>query len=143
MAGRERTTAAIEEALNAAQVEFSLNPLFMAPQAKHFFEAQERLREESEKFWSAWFQRRQDAAQSLIDAGKRIASEGQTDPASAMMEILDWQMHSMERLAEDGKDCAEMLSRCAGAFVESETEAMKDVSETMKRATKSSKSEPV
>ena len=64
MARSERTTNAIEDALNAAQVEFSVNPLFMAPQTKQVLQAQERMFDEAEKFWSAWFQRRQDATQS-------------------------------------------------------------------------------
>ncbi|MCB1311446.1 MAG: hypothetical protein KDK29_05955 [Sedimentitalea sp.] len=142
MARSERTTNAIEDALNAAQVEFSVNPLFMAPQTKQVLQAQERMLDEAEKFWSAWFQRRQDATQSMIDAGRRIASGGPTDPAGAMKEIVDWQIRSMERLAEDGKHCTEMLSRCAGALLDKEAKGRKGDSGAVKRATKPRESAP-
>ncbi len=63
MRSHERTDAADEKALNAAQVPFTANPRFLAPQAKHLFRVQQRFFDEAETFFSAWFQRRQDAAQ--------------------------------------------------------------------------------
>ena len=143
MASRIPTTDAQENALNAAQVLFTANPLFLAPQTKHFLQAQQRFFDEAEKFSAAWFQRRQDAMRSMIDLGRRIASHGRGDPASAMSEIAEWQTHSMERLAEDAKDCTEMLSRCVGSVAEDEAEAVEDVSDTVKRATAPGKSRPL
>ena len=65
------------------------------------------------------------------------------DPDSAMKAMANWQAHSMERLAEDAKDCAEMMTRCAGLVVSNEVEAIEETAENTRRATKTSKSEPV
>lgn len=143
MATGENTTPAMEKALNAAQGMFTANPRFLAPQAKHILQAQERFFDEAEKFSSAWFQRRQQATQSMIDAGRQIASEGQADPASAMKAIIGWQTHSMARMKEDVASYAEMLRRCAGMEVKEEAETAEDPSKTMKRATATSNSKPV
>lgn len=141
MASREKRTPAMEEALNAAQVLFTANPLFLAPQTTQFWHAQDRILDEIERFSSGWFKRRQDATQSMIDAGRRLASEGQADPADVIREIIDWQVHSMERLAEDARDCTEMFSRCTGAFTGNEAAA--DTSaEALKRTAKSGQSKP-
>lgn len=140
MASRNRKTADDERALDAAQVLFTANPVFLAPQTKHFFQAQQRFFHEVERFSSAWLQRRQDATRSIIDVGKRIASSGGCDPARAFTEIADWQTHFMDRLAEDAKDCVDILNRCASALVENEAEAVEEVSETATQATKSNKS---
>lgn len=143
MAHRERTTSDQENELNAAQVLFTANPLFLTPQLKQLMQTPERFFDELEAFSSAWFKRRQEATHAMIDAGRRLASNGSGDPASALTEISHWQTRSMEHLAEDAKDCTEMLSRCAGILVKNEVKAMEDISETVQKAAKSSKSEPV
>lgn len=143
MASHENTTPADDSATNAAQVEFSLNPRFYPTEFAHFWRAQERILDEVERFSSSWFRRRQEAAQSMIDAGRQIISEGGADPASVAKQIADWQLRSMERLSEDATDCTEMLSGCADALVSNEAEAMEETAETVKRATKQAKSEPV
>ncbi|MGB4828472.1 MAG: hypothetical protein WBP18_14600 [Paracoccaceae bacterium] len=143
MASRENTSDAKENALNAAQVEFTANPLFLAPQTKYFLQAQERIFDEVEKFSAVWFRRRQEATQSMIDMGRRIVSQGRVDPASAMKEIADWQTHSMQRLAEDAKGCSEMMAKCAGALASNEVKAIEETTETLRKATSSSKSEAV
>ena len=143
MARHETTNPAHENALNASQVEFTANPAFLAPQLKHMVQAQERIFKEVEKFSSAWFQRRQEASRSMIEAGKRVVSNGRPDPASAMKELVEWQTHAMERLAEDAKCCTEMMAQCAGALVSNEVAAMEETVDTAKRATHSSKSDPV
>ena len=50
MSTRENTTAADENAMDAAQVVFSLNPAYFAPQAQDFLTAQERIVQEVERF---------------------------------------------------------------------------------------------
>lgn len=139
MARHETTNPAQDDALNASQVEFTADPAFLAPQLKHFMQAQERIFEEVEKFSSAWFQRRQEASRSMIEAGKRVASNGRPDPASAMKELAEWQTHAMERLAEDAKCCTEMMAQFAGALAINEVAAMEKTVKTAKRATHSSK----
>lgn len=140
MASPNRKTADDERALNAAQVLFTANPVFLAPQTKHFLQAQQRFFDEVERFSSAWLQRREDATRSMIDVGKRIASSGRSDPARTFTEIADWQAHSMDCLAEDAKDCVDILNRCASALVDNEAEAVEKVSETATQPSKSNKS---
>lgn len=143
MTNRENITPSEVDALNAAQVEFSANPRFLAPQAQHFMLAQQRILSQMEKFSSEWFKRRQEATESMIETGKRILSEGRADPAGAIKEIADWQAHSMERLAEDAKACTEMMTICAGALVSNEVDAIEETAEAARKATKASKATPV
>ncbi len=140
---KKTTPEEIENAINAAQVEFTANPRFLAPQMKHALQAQQYVLDEFEKFSSAWFKRREDAASSMIDAGRRIISEDQSDPSQAMKELVDWQTHSMERLAEDAKAFTEMMTQCASAVVANEIEAAEETVEYTQKATKPSKSTPV
>jgi len=143
MATREDTKPTLSEALNAGSGMFAANLGFVAPQREHTLQTQLRLFGEAEKFAAAWFQRRQVATQSLIDAGRRIASAGQDDPSKAMSEMTTWQAQSLERVMEDVKDYTEMLGRCVGAVTKEGAETAGDLSRTVKRATATSKSEPV
>ncbi len=143
MTNHENTTPQIEDALNASQVLFTANPLFMAPHSKHFFEAQERILNQVEAFSKAWFQRRQDGTQAMIDAGRRIASEANNDPSRIMKEITEFQSGAMERLTADAKDCSEMISQCANTLAASEIETIKDAAGKTTKATGAAKSKPV
>ena len=143
MARHENSTPGQESALNAAQVLFSANPIHLAPHMKQFAQAQERIFEEIEKFSSAWFQRRQEASHSMIEAGKRILSDGRPDPASAMKELAEWRTHAMERMTEDARCYTELMAKCAGALTRNEAEALDETVATAKPATQSSKSERV
>ncbi len=143
MASHENTTSAIDNALNASQVLFSANPLFMNPQNKHMFQAQERIWDQIETFSTAWFRRRQDATQALIDAGRRIASEGGNDPAAMIKEVTEFQAGAMERLKVDAKECTDLLTQCAGSLARNEMEALQETAANTQRATKTAKSDPV
>ncbi len=143
MARHENTTSKIEDALNASQVLFTANPLFLEPQTKNLFEAQERILNQVEAFSKAWFQRRQDGTQAMIDAGRRIASEGGNDPAVIMKEVTEFQSGAMERLSTDAKECTEMLSQCAVALAVNEAEAIEETADKTKKATQTAKSAPV
>lgn len=110
-----------EDALNSAQVEFTLNPLFLSPQKQYFLQTQESIFDELEKFSSAWFQRRQDAAQAMIEASKHMLSQGQSDPSNALKKMADWHRDNMKRLADDAKECTEMMIHCAKAVVQNNT----------------------
>lgn len=120
MSTRENTTAADENAMDAAQVVFSLNPAYFAPQAQDFLTAQERIVQEVERFTSAWFGRRHDAMRAMIEARSRAALQGPSDPARTIKEISEWQARLMQHLAEDARDYSEMMTRCAGALVKGE-----------------------
>lgn len=143
MANHERTNPSNEYAPNTHRVEFNANPLSLAPQAQRYFLAQQRILGEIEKFSSGWFQRRQEATGSIIEAGKRILLEGQTDPAGTIREMANWQTRSLARLAQDARGCTEMISICAGALISNEVEAIEETIETSQKATKASKATPV
>ncbi|MCQ0091706.1 hypothetical protein [Roseovarius sp. M141] len=143
MARHENTTPAIEDALNASQVLFTANPLFLPPQSKHLFQAQERFWDEIETFSTAWFRRRQAATHAIIDAGRRIASEGGRDPALMIKEVTELQSGAMERLTADARECTEMLTHCADALARNEITAIQETAEKTQRATKTAKSDPV
>ncbi len=143
MTSRENTSSRIEDALNASQVLFSANPLFLPPQSKHFFEAQERILDQVEAFSKAWFQRRQDATQAMIDAGRRIASEGGGDPSLMIKEVTELQSEAMERLKADAKGCTDMFTQCADALARNEMEAVQETAANTKKATETARSEPV
>ncbi|HEY9038165.1 MAG TPA: hypothetical protein VIN05_04390 [Roseovarius sp.] len=143
MASHENTTQEIEEALNASQVLFTANPLFLPPQTKHFFEAQERILDQVETFSKAWFRRRQDATQAMIDASKRIASDGSSDPAVIMKEVTELQSGAMARLTADAKDCTEMFTQCANTLAVNEVKAIEETAEKTKKAGQTAKSPPV
>lgn len=112
-------------------------------QGAHFWQAQEMILSELEQFSSSWFKRRHEGTRAAIEASKRFAAEATGNPTVAMEIMTDWQSHSMERMAEDAKNCAEVMKRCAEAFVSNEVEAIEETVETAKRATKTAKSSPV
>lgn len=142
MAKYDSRTNELLEPMKSLSAMFATNPA-LRPQAQHFWQAQDRMLAEAEKFSSAWFKRRQEAAQSAMRASQEIASNGTTDPAAAMKTIADWQAHSMERIAEDTKDCMEMMTRCAGAAATNEAEALEEAATKANKSTKTSKSSPV
>lgn len=112
------TTNKQEEALNTAQAAFTLDPNFLSPQKQYFLQTQESIFDELEKFSSAWFERRQDAAQAMIAASKEMLSTGQNDPANALKQMADWHRDTMKRLAEDAKECTELMTHCAKAITQ-------------------------
>jgi hypothetical protein len=140
MSTRENTTAADENAMDAAQVVFSLNPAYFAPQAQDFLTAQERIVQEVERFTQAWFGRRQDAMRAMIEARSRAALQGPADPASAMKEISEWQTRLMQHLAEDAKGYSEMMTKCAGALVQGDVKTKGKKAGKTEKAAKPGKS---
>lgn len=142
MAKSDTPQGGILDSMKTAQTALAANPMF-GPQARHFWQAQDRMLEEVEKFSSAWFKRRHEATRTAIEASAKLIDSGMRDPGEAMKAIAAWQTHSMERLAEDAKDCAETMTRCASLVVSNEVEAMEETAENSRRATKTSKSEPV
>ncbi|MCL3882943.1 hypothetical protein [Marivita sp. GX14005] len=128
-----------QQALDAAQVMFSMNPAY-APQVTHFWEAQDLMLKEAEKFASSWFERRHEATQSALKAATDADNTDLRHPAVAMQAMLDWQKNSMERMAEDLSEWSAMMSRCAGIWTSNETEAMEETEANAKRTAKPAKS---
>lgn len=142
MTKSDTKTSEVFEPIQSLNAMFATNPA-LGPQAQHFWQAQDRMLAEAEKFSSAWFKRRHEAAQSAMRASQEIASNGAIHPATAMKVMADWQAQSVERIAEDAKDCLEMMTRCAGAAATNEAEALEEAATKASKSSKTSKSSPV
>ena len=143
MSDQDKATNKIESDLNRSQVLFTANPLFLNPQTKTFLQAQESFFDEFEKFATSWFQRRQEATMSMISAGRRIASEGKGDVAGAMKELATWQTVAMQQMAEDARECTELMRNCAGALGKKEDKAADKTEAARKPAKNATHSTPL
>ncbi|MDW4551169.1 hypothetical protein R5H32_17540 [Defluviimonas sp. D31] len=115
-----------------AMAAFGLNPL-AGPPVHQFWEVQEKLLDEVEEFTRLWFARRHAAARTAIEASKAAMESGGSDPTAALRMVSEWQAHSVERLAEDIQQWAELCSRCAGHLAIGEVAAGE---EALERASK-------
>ncbi|MDF1856611.1 hypothetical protein [Pseudooceanicola sp.] len=59
------------------------------------------------------------------ETGRRIVSEGQTDPATPTKDIAGWQTHPMGCLADAAKDYTKVMLQIVGNLIKNEVEAMK------------------
>lgn len=107
------------------------------PQSLHFQQAQDELRSETQTFWAAWLQRRQDAMKEGMEAASQIAQLGGRDPAAALKMMTDWQGREMARLTEDASDTTAMMTRGIGGLLTHEVEAAEELAEATKSATSS------
>lgn len=125
---------------------FSVNPM-VGPQVEHFWKAQEEMLKEAETFSEHWFARRHAATKTALDAAKEVTANGGSNPALALEAMFDWQRHSMERIAEDFKEWADMCARCAGhvarAEIEGDSEAIEETAKRAAAATKTKHATPV
>ncbi|SDC49277.1 phasin family protein [Ruegeria marina] len=119
----------------------------VSPQMEQFWDAQEKLLSESERFTRHWFERRHEAIRTALDAARTATSSERADPAKAMEAMLDWQRHSVERLVEDAREWFDTVSRCADYVTKTEAEAVGETigeaKELTRKATRSAKSEPI
>lgn len=106
----------------------SMTPV-LAPQARAFWEAQERILGEAEAFSKHWFERRHQAATTALEAAKTATQNGTTDPGALMKTIADWQAHSVQRMAEDFQEWVALCSRCATHVATHEAQSIQDVME--------------
>ncbi|MEB8386989.1 hypothetical protein OO012_07105 [Rhodobacteraceae bacterium KMM 6894] len=106
------------------------------PAAQHLQQASDDLKSESSAFWTAWFQRRQDAMQELMDTASKVTKMGGGDPAAALKLMTDWQAAELARLTKDVSDTNAMMTRCIGGLVTHETEAAEEISEAAKTTSK-------
>ena len=71
MARSDTPQGGILNLMKTAQTAFAANPMF-GRQARHFWQAQDRVLEEVEKFSSAWFKRRHEATRTAIEASAKM-----------------------------------------------------------------------
>jgi len=136
-----KTMNAMENMTKSAQSMFNAMPA-AGTQGAHFWQAQDMILNEFEKFTFAWFRRRHEGTRTAIETSRQLAAEAMTNPAAAMGILTDWQSHSIERMAEDAKDCSEMVTKCTGALVSNEVEAIEETVEIAQKAVKPAKMEP-
>lgn len=137
-----KTLTDLQDMLKSGQALFAAAPL-AGSQSAHFWQAQDKILNEVETYSSAWFKRRHDATRTAMDVGQRLAQDAIGQPAVAMGILTEWQSQSMQRLAEDAKECSEMMAHCAGAILGSEIETVEEVVKTARKSTKTAKSSPV
>ncbi|WP_093026714.1 hypothetical protein [Ruegeria marina] len=113
----------------------AVNPA-IAPQMEHFWKAQDRILSETEAFSKAWFKRRHEAAQSALDAVRKLNGDA-ADPSAAIRAMADWQQNSFKRVAEDMQQWVELCANCTGRMAEAEAEAGKEGAEEVAKRTKS------
>lgn len=140
------TPGLFAEALKPLQSTMLFNPVFK-PQVEQFWDVQEKLLDEAEEFTRHWFQRRHEAARTALDAARTAVSGDPAGPAAAIEAFSEWQRHSAERIAEDGREWLEMMSRCASYARETEAEAVGEAAgeavKITKKAVKPAQSDPV
>ena len=125
----------LTDIMDQARGMLATNPM-LAPQMEQFWKAQEDVLKEARTFSEAWFQRRQEAAQSALDAVRDINGNG-ADPSMAMSAIIDWQQHSFQRLTEDMQQWVDLCTRCAGCMTSAEVEAGKQGAKKLAKRAKS------
>ncbi len=138
--------ASLVDVFKQIQPPVSSNPAFGA-QIEQFWDAQEKMLEETEAFAQHWFERRHEAVRTALQAARKVSSANPSDPPKALQTITEWQRHSAERLVADAQEWFETVARCASYVAETEAEAVEktvdDVVAATKSAGKPSKSEPV
>ncbi|MEW2915069.1 phasin family protein [Leisingera sp. JC11] len=122
------------------------NPMYK-PQVEQFWNVQEKILDEAEEFTRHWFERRHEAARTALDAARTVVSADPSRPADAFEAFTEWQRHSAERIAEDGREWFGMMSRCARYASETEAEAVGEAAgeaaEITRKAVKRAQSDPV
>ncbi|MCE8515429.1 phasin family protein [Ruegeria pomeroyi] len=140
------TPASFTEVLKSMQGPVSMTSL-VQPQLEQFWDAQEKLLAESERFTRHWFERRHEAIRTALDAARSATAADPSNPAEAMETVMDWQRHSVERMVEDAREWFDTVSRCADYVTKTEAEAVEETlgeaRDIARKATKSAKSEPV
>lgn len=92
------------------QALFNLNEL-AAPQIERAMTLQENLLRQSEIFARHWVERRQEAAETGMQALREIRSRGTADPVTAVTAVTDWQRGSLKRM---NADLEEWVALCTG-----------------------------
>ncbi len=139
-------SASLVDVFKNMQPPMSGNPAFGA-QIEQFWDAQEKMLEETEAFAQHWFERRHEAVRTALQAAREVSYANPSEPSKALQSMAEWQRHSTERLVADAQEWFETVARCAVYVAETESEAVEqtvdDVAAATKSAGNSSKSEPV
>lgn len=80
-------------------------------QIERLLEMQSSLLKEAEVFARHWFQRRNDAIETALEALHQINSDGTAGPSEALRVMSDWQRGSLERLAAEAQEWTALCMR--------------------------------
>ncbi len=83
---------------------------------------QASLLKEAETFSRHWFQRRNDAIETAVEALHQMNSNGAAGPAGALQAMADWQRGSLERLGADAQEWTALCMRSAAAATTTQVE---------------------
>ncbi|MEI4233683.1 phasin family protein [Roseovarius sp. D22-M7] len=84
-----------------------------APQVARMMELQQEMFRQTETFARHWLERRQDAAETGLEALREIGSTSGSDPMAAMRAITEWQRGSFKRLNADLQEWVEICTHAA------------------------------
>lgn len=110
------------------------------PHMRHFWQAQDQFLREMERFSEGWFQRRHTGTETALSTTEEIADP--SNPMEAWRNLAEWQVHSMERVAEDWREFLSAMTRCSEIWVRNETEAVEEAAEAAGKSAKSAKAVP-
>jgi hypothetical protein len=102
------------EMLSMMQAPFLASGPFGKPM-EQYLEMQSGLLKEAEIFARHWFQRRNDAIETAVEALQKLQSNGTANPAGAVQAMADWQRGSVERLGADAQEWAVLCMHGAAA----------------------------
>lgn len=102
------------EIVQKMQAPFMVDRASGAP-VERFLEIQGSLLKEAEVFARHWFQRRNDAIETAMDALRQMNSDGAAGPAGALQVMAGWQRGSLERLGADAQEWTALCMRSAAA----------------------------
>lgn len=84
-----------------------------APQIDHVAKAHQDMVRQTETFARSWVERRQEAAETGMQALREMSASGPTDPVTAMAVMADWQRGSVARMTADLHDWVAMCTGLA------------------------------
>ncbi len=74
------------------------------PQVEQLLTVQQEMVRQTETFTRHWLERRQEAAETGLEALQTLSKTQGTDPAAALRAMADWQRGSFKRVSADLQD---------------------------------------
>ena len=100
---KDETQTDIMDLARRTQALFNPNGAAM-PQFEHVLKLQQEMAGQTETFARHWFERRQEAAETGLEALREMNANSGADPMAALRVITDWQRGSFKRLNADLQD---------------------------------------
>lgn len=135
----DNTKAKFSDMMEQTRNILSANPM-ISPQMEKFWEAQDRMLQETEAYSQAWFKRRHEATQAALDAVQKMNGK-KADSSATVQAMADWQHGSIQRMTKDMQQWFDLCTTCVGQMTQAEVEAgQKGAEEAAKTAKSAAKS---